>query len=103
MAKYRIQMSVQYRKCKNERSRGYNHYYSEVRRAQPLTTHGLAEAHFCKAATTHLRTFSVSTGGAVFRTLELPRIDFLLSTKEIRSFCPRFIEIFVPMTASKVL
>ena len=43
MATNRIQLAVQYRKNKNERSRGYNHYYAEVYRAQPLTTRGLAE------------------------------------------------------------
>ena len=42
MAKNRVQMAVAYRKNKNERSRGYNHYYAEVYRAQPLTTRGLA-------------------------------------------------------------
>ena len=43
MAKNRIQMSVAYRKNINERSRGYNHYYAEVYRANTLTTRGLAE------------------------------------------------------------
>lgn len=43
MAKNRVQMAVAYRKNINERSRGYNHYYAEVYRANTLTTRGFAE------------------------------------------------------------
>ena len=43
MATNRIQLAVQYRKNKNERSRGYGRYYAEARHPKTLTTRGLAE------------------------------------------------------------
>ncbi len=42
MAKNKIQLPVMNRKNKNERSRGFNHYYGEVKTGETLTTRGLA-------------------------------------------------------------
>ena len=56
MATNKVKMTVMYRKNKNERSRGFNHYYAESKTKETLTTKGIVK---------HIKSHDTSLGTEV--------------------------------------